>query len=114
VSKERAKRRAEREAAAEVARRRRARQVARRARWRSLRRALSPRTVYRRLVPDRRTGRLTRRNSGERLVITTMTVLALAAVWLFMDSLALQIALTLLAVVAVPALVVVAFDRRLR
>ncbi|GAA1743502.1 hypothetical protein [Luedemannella helvata] len=115
MSKERAQRRAVREAEEALRKAKRARQVARRARWRPMRRALAPRTLYRRIVPDRRTGRLLpRRNSGERLVITTMTVVALAAVWLLLDSWPVRIGLTVLAIVAVPVLVVVAFDRRTR
>ena len=84
-----------REAEAAVQKAKRARQVARRARWRSLRRALSPRTLYRRIVPDRLTG-------------------LPAAVWLLLDSWPVRIGLTVLAVVAVPVLSVVAFDRRTR
>jgi hypothetical protein len=113
MSKQRAARRALREAEEAKLRARRARQVARRARGRALRRALDPRRAYRRLVPDRRTGRmLPRRSGGERFVITTMTVIALAAVWFLIDPLALRVAFTLLAIVAVPVAVVVAFDRR--
>jgi Flp pilus assembly protein TadB len=112
MSKQRAARRAAREAEEAKLRAKRARQVARRARGRALRTAVDPRRAYRRVVPDRRTGRLGRRSSGERFVITTMTVIALAAVWFLIDSLALRIAFTLLAVVAVPVAVVVAFDRR--
>jgi len=107
MSKERARRRAVREAAAEVARVRRQREVARRARRRALLRRLTPR------LPDRRTGRLfARRHRGQRAVIAVLTLAAALVVWLLVDSLALRLALLALIALALPAFVVIALDRR--
>jgi Flp pilus assembly protein TadB len=107
VSKERARRRAVREAEAAVARARRARAVARRERRRAFVRRLTPR------LPDRRTGRLfARRNRAQRAVVGALTVLAALLVWLLVDSLALRLALITVLLLALPALVVIAFGRR--
>jgi hypothetical protein len=107
VSKERARRRAERLVVAEAARAKRARAVARRQRRRALLRRVTPR------LPDRRTGRLfARRNRGERATIAVLALAAAAAVWLLVDALALRLALIALLLIALPAFVVIALGRR--
>jgi Flp pilus assembly protein TadB len=108
VSRERARRRAERVAAAEVTRARRERAVLRRQRWRALRRRMRP------TLPDRRTGRLfARRSPAQRAGIGIVSLGSLALVWWQIDSLATRIALTAVIVIATPALTVLVFDRRL-
>jgi Flp pilus assembly protein TadB len=104
VSKERAIRRAAREAAAERARLHRERRERRRA-------------AFRRLVPKRprnRTGKLfARRTRAQRATIATGVLLALVLVWTLVDSLLTRIGLTLFVAVATPALVVLTLDRRI-
>ena len=105
MAKERALRRAAREAEAERLRLKRARVEARRKRRRSVVRRLTPR--------QRRTGRLfARRSPGERASIAVVTLLLLALVWWLVDDLALRIVLTVLGLLCLPALVVVALGRR--
>ena len=107
MSKERARRRAEREVLVAAERARRARKVARRQRRRALARRLTPR------IQRRRTGRIfARRGRGERATIAVLTLAALAAVWLLVDPLALRLALIALLLVALPAFVVIALGRR--
>ncbi len=108
MSKERARRRAQRLAEAEAARAKRQRVALRRQRWRALRRRLRPR------LPDRRTGRLfARRSPAQRAGISIVALVTLGFVWLGIDSLATRIALTALIVIATPALTVLVYDRRL-
>ena len=108
MSKERARRRAVRLAEAEVLRARRQRRTRRRERRRAVLRRI------RRAIPDRRTGRLfPRRTGAQRASIAIGALVALALVWLGIDSLATRIGLTILIAVAIPALTVVVFDRRL-
>jgi hypothetical protein len=127
MSKERALRRAAREAEAERERVRRSRRTQRAARRRAL---LLRRTPARRLTPARRTtrrrslsrwltraqrrpGRLyARRGYAQRVVIALATVAVLAFVWWQFDDLATRIALTALVAVAAPAAVVLTFGRR--
>lgn len=106
MSKERARRRAAREA--EAARRRvvRQRQLARQARRRALVRRLTP-TVRR-----GRIGRLPRRTRGERAAIVLSTVAAIMLIWSLVDDLALRIALVALLLLVLPAIVVIALGRR--
>jgi hypothetical protein len=105
LSKERALRRAARQAEAERARARRALADRRAARRRSLLRRLTP--------PQRRTGRLyARRAYAQRVVIALATVTVLAFVWWEFDDLATRLALTTLVAVAAPAAIVLTFDRR--
>ena len=81
--------------------------MARRQRRRALLRALTPR------IRRRRTGRLLpRRARGERAVIGVGTIGLLLLVWLLVDPLALRLALTAVLLLALPALVVIAFGRR--
>ncbi|GIJ25285.1 hypothetical protein Vqi01_04470 [Micromonospora qiuiae] len=106
VSKERARRRAAREA--EAARRRlvRERALARRARRRALVRRLVP-TVRR-----GRTGRLPRYSRGERASIVALSLAAVVLIWLFVPDLALRVMLVMLLLLVLPVIVVIALDRR--
>jgi hypothetical protein len=120
MSKERALRRAAREAEAERERVRRSRRTQRAGRRRALLRRLTParrttrrRALLRRLTPARRTGRLyARRGYAQRVVIALATVAVLAFVWWQFDDLATRLALTALVAVAAPAAVVLTFGRR--
>jgi hypothetical protein len=107
VSKDRARRRAERLAEVERARLLRAKSVARRQRRRALVRRLTPR------LPHRRTGRLfARRSRGERAGMVVLSLTVLALIWVLVDNLALRLALIALTLLALPAFVVIALDRR--
>jgi hypothetical protein len=72
--------------------------------------------LARRLTPHlstRRTGRLyPRRNASQRALIAGVATVVLAYIWLNVDSMATRIALTILVLVASPALIVLTFDRR--
>ena len=105
MSKERARRRAERLAVLEKERAVRARKVARRQRRRAL---------VRRLTPGRlpSSGRLHRRSRGQRIGIVLVPLAAAVAVWVLVPDPALRIVLTAMIVIAVPALVVLVLGRR--
>ncbi|MBW6434078.1 hypothetical protein KZ829_10060 [Actinoplanes hulinensis] len=104
MSKERARRRAERLAVQEREKSVRARRVARRDRRRVFLRSLKPRFG--------RDGRLYHRSRRQRIGIVVVTLLAVAAVWTLIPDLPLRIILTAMLVLAVPALVVVVLGRR--
>lgn len=104
MSKERARRRAERLAVLEREKAVRARRVARRDRRRSLVRSLKPRFG--------RDGRIYHRSLRERIGIVAVTLAAVTAVWTLIPDLPLRIILTAILVLAVPALVVVVLGRR--
>jgi hypothetical protein len=104
VSKERARRRAERLAVLEKQKARRARAVARRDRRRAMVRSLKPRR--------RGVGRLHRRSRGERIGIAVVPVVAIAAVWVLIPDLALRLVLSAMLALVLPALVVVVLGRR--
>jgi Flp pilus assembly protein TadB len=104
VSKERARRRAERLVVLEREKAARARRVTRRQRRRELVRRLTPRRG--------RSGRLYRRSRAERAGIAVVPLLAIAAIWLFVPDLGLRIVLSLMIVIALPVLVVVILGRR--
>jgi len=104
MSKERARRRAERLAVLEKQKTARARKVARRQRRRELARRLTPRQGS--------PGRLYRRSRGQRIGIVALPVVAAAAVWLFVPDPGLRIVLTAMLVIAVPALVVLVLGKR--
>lgn len=108
MSKERALRRASREAEEAKARAARARAVARRAKRREIKRRLTP------TLPKRgRVGKmLPRRSTRERTVIAIVFVVVLLGIWTMFDDLTTQIALTAIAILVLPAAVVVAFGRR--
>ncbi|PZG22744.1 hypothetical protein C1I95_04755 [Micromonospora craterilacus] len=106
MSKERAQRRAAREA--EAARRQvvRERSLARRARRRALVRRLTP-TVRR-----GRTGRLRRYSRGERSAIVALTLAAIILIWMLVPDPGLRIGLVALLLLVLPVIVVIALDRR--
>ena len=82
----------------------RARKVARRQRRRVLVKRLTPQIG--------RPGRIYRRSRGQRIGIVLVPLLAATAVWLFVPDLALRIVLTILIVMALPALVVVILGKK--
>jgi hypothetical protein len=104
VSKERARRRAEREALALAVHARRARKARRRA-------------FVRRLVPTPRLGRtgklFPRRTRTQRATIATGVAVVLILVWALVDSLSTKIGLTAFVALATPAVVVLTMDRRI-
>ena len=107
MSKERARRRAEREVIAVLERARRERRTQRR---------LRRRAVVRKLVPKRpgRTGKLfARRTRAQRSTIAIGVTLALILVWTLVDSLLTRLGLTAFVLVATPILVVLTLDRRI-
>ena len=104
MSKERALRRAEREAAETARRRKIDRAEARRAKIRRVRRKLTPRPS--------RTGRLRWHSRGQLAVTATVVVLLLLVIWLLVQSTALAVLLTILTVMALPVLMTIAWDRR--
>jgi hypothetical protein len=107
MSKERAIRRAARQAEAAAARAARERATARRVARRRVLRCLTPR------LPDRRVGRLyPRRTYGERVLIIVAAAVALVLIWTYIDGLTTRIALTVTLAIAAPAIVVLAFGRR--
>lgn len=107
MSKQRAARRAVREAQEQRVRDARARAVARRNRRRAVVRRLTPR------LPDRRVGKLfPRRTRTQRILIALAFAAGVAAVWYSFDDLTTRIALTATLVVVLPAIVVIAFGRR--
>jgi hypothetical protein len=108
MSKERAIRRAAREAEQKAARERRARQVARRAKRREIRRRLTP------TLPRRgRVGKMfPRRTSGQRAILTGVAAVLVFTIWYEFDDFATRIALTAIVVLALPVIAVLAFGRR--
>lgn len=106
MSKERARRRAERLVVLEREKAVRARKVARRQRRRTLVRSLTPKI---KIGSD---GRLYHRSRRQRIGIVIVPLVAIVAVWLFIPETALRILLTVLLVLAAPALVVVVLGRR--
>lgn len=105
MSKERAKRRAERLAVLEREKRARARKSALRQRRRALVNALRP---------GRRasSGQLYRRSRTQRVAIAVLPLVAAAAVWVLIPDLALRLVLIAMIVLVLPALVVVILGRR--
>jgi hypothetical protein len=94
-------------AAAEREKAARARAVARRQRRRAIVRRLTPR------LTRRRTGRLfARRSAGQRAGVVVLSLALLAVVWLLVDDPALRLLLIALAVLGLPAVVVIALGRR--
>jgi hypothetical protein len=104
MAKVRAMRRAERERRQREALERQAKRSRRRRFWRKV-------TFHD--MRRRSSGRLfARRSRGERAVIGVVGLLALIIIWTVVSSLALKVALSLLFLLALPVLVIVAFDRR--
>ena len=104
MSKERARRRAERLAVLEREKAGHARKVARRQRRRRLVQSMKPRFG--------RDGRLYRRSRRQRIGIVVVAAVAVAAVWILIPDTALRIILTAMIILATPALVVVVLGRR--
>jgi Flp pilus assembly protein TadB len=104
VSKERARRRAERLAVEEKQKSARARRVARRQKRRALVRSLTPRR--------RSSGNLYRRSFRQRLGIVLVPLVAAVAVWYLVPDVALRLVLIAMIVLILPALVVVVLGRR--
>ena len=100
MAKERARRRAERLAVLEKKKAAQERRVRRRA-------------VVRKLKPRiGRSGRLHRRSRAQRTGIIVVPLAAIALVWLLVPDLALRVVLTVVIVIASPALVVVVLGRK--
>jgi Flp pilus assembly protein TadB len=104
VSKERARRRAERLAVLEKEQAARARKVARRLRRRSVLRRMTPRLGS--------SGRLHRRSRAQRIGIVVLPVAVAVVIWLLVPDVGLRIVLTAMIVIAVPALVVLVLGKR--
>ena len=105
MSKERARRRAQREAARVLAEAKRRRRERRRARWVALRNRLRRR-------PRRLAWGLGRRTTAQRAVLVAVALAAMMAVWYFVDSWPGRIAFSLLILLALPVFAVVTFDRK--
>jgi hypothetical protein len=105
MSKERARRRVEREAARAVAEAKRRRRELREARWRALRRRFRPQT-------GRSAWGLGRRSPAQRSILVGVALAALGAVWYFVDSWPGRIAFGLLILLAMPVFAVLTFDRK--
>jgi Flp pilus assembly protein TadB len=105
VSKERAKRRAERLVVLEKEKAARARRSARRQRRRALVNALKPKRR-----PS--SGTLYRRSRTQRTGIAIVPLVAALAVWFLVPDLALRLVLIAMIVLVLPALVVVVLGRR--
>src|SRR5262245_33680004 len=107
MSRQRAIRRAEREAEAAAQRVKRERAVARTA---------ARRRVIARIVPrkaDHRVGKVyPRRSYGERVMIVLLSLVAVLLIWTYVDGTATRIALTATLAIVAPAIIVIAFGRR--
>ena len=104
MPKVRAQRRAERERKQKEALDYNAKRLRRRMFWRKV-------TLHE--MRRRSNGRLfARRSRGERALIGVIVVLTLVVIWTALPSLALKVMLSLLFLLALPVLVIVAFDRR--
>lgn len=105
MSKERARRRAERLAVLEKEKAVRARKVARRQQRRD---------VVRKLTPKRRgrTGTVHRFRRAERIGLVVVPLVAASAVWFLVPDVALRIVLIALILLVLPALTVVVLGRR--
>ena len=105
MSKERAKRRAERLVVLEKEKKARARKSALRQRRRA---------VVNSLKPGRRnsSGQLYKRTRTQRVAIAVIPLVAAAAVWILIPDLALRLVLIAMIVLVLPALVVVILGRR--
>ncbi|HZM81315.1 MAG TPA: hypothetical protein VFC19_36780 [Candidatus Limnocylindrales bacterium] len=104
MAKVRAQRRAERERKQKEALEYNAKRLRRRMLWRKV-------TLHE--MRRRSSGRLfARRSRGERALIGVVGLLSLVIIWTVVPSMALKVLLSLLLLLALPALVIVAFDRR--
>ncbi|MEV6035388.1 hypothetical protein AB0L65_29805 [Nonomuraea sp. NPDC052116] len=109
MSKERARRRAEREAERARAIRANEERQARRARRRALLARLTPRPVrfY------RQGGLIARRHRAQNIVVALGFLFVQAIVWLMWGSLPLSLAVLVFSLLLVPVVVTLAFDRRI-
>ncbi|MET9240325.1 hypothetical protein [Nonomuraea sp. NPDC003709] len=109
MSKERARRRAEREAERARAIRANEERQARRARRRALLARLTPRPVrfY------RQGGLIARRHRAQNIVVALGFLFVQAIVWLLWGSLPLSLAVLVFSLLLVPVVVTLAFDRRI-
>jgi hypothetical protein len=105
MSKERARRRAQREAERTAAQAVRLRREARRAKRAALVRRLRPK-------PRRAAWGLGRRSPAQRSAIIGMAIAALLAIWYFVDSLPVRIGLSILVLLLLPVVAVISFDRK--
>jgi Flp pilus assembly protein TadB len=105
MSRERARRREVREAARAVAEAKRQRLEQRRARRAAVLRRLRPRS-------RRWAWGLGRRSPGQRAALVGVAVAGLLAVWYFVESWPVRIALGLLILLSLPVVAVVTFDRK--
>ncbi|WP_033346088.1 hypothetical protein [Catenuloplanes japonicus] len=107
MSKERALRRTARLADAEHKRAARAAVASRRQKRKDITHKLTPK------LPDRRTGRLQpRRTATQRAAIVMLTLLSVMVVWYLVDDLVMRLIIVLVLILALPALIVIALDRR--
>ena len=113
MSKERARRREDRERAAATARKERERRAAKATRRRGSAAALKAR-VPRRTRLRRQQGLLARRRRAENGVIAVLWLAAEGLVWLLFDDPWIRVAALLLGVLALPVLVTLTLDRRTR
>ncbi|WP_162907006.1 hypothetical protein [Allorhizocola rhizosphaerae] len=108
MAKVRKQRRAERELRMQAAREQEAARAAKRLRRRELWRRVTLQKLR-----QRSSGRLfARRSPGQRAFVGVLALLILVVIWSVVPSLALKVALSLLFMLALPVLVIVAFDRR--
>jgi Flp pilus assembly protein TadB len=108
LAKFRARRRAERDQRIQAAQAKEARRQA----WRRKRRAVWRRATLHELRHRSSGSLLAKRSRAQRAVIAVFILVALFVIWWGIASTALSVALTILLVLAVPVLVIVAFDKR--
>lgn len=80
--------------------------------WRRRRRAAWRQVTLYELRQRNRGSLMARRSRGQRAVIAVFVLAALFVIWWGVNSTALSVALTALLVLAVPVLVILAFDKR--
>ena len=108
MAKLRAQRRAERQRRIQAAQAKEARRLA----WRRRRRAAWRRVTLHDLRVRSSGNLLARRSRAQRAVVVVFVLVSLFVIWWGVASTALSVALTALLVLAVPVLVIVAFDKR--
>ncbi|MGI5490603.1 hypothetical protein [Microtetraspora malaysiensis] len=111
MSKERARRRAERETERERRAAERAVREARAARRRELRGRLTA-VLPRRVRVARQGGLLARRRRDQNAVLAVLWFLAQVIAWLLLDSWAARLGVFVLSILLIPVLVTIVFDRR--
>ncbi|MET8140234.1 hypothetical protein ABZU32_07995 [Sphaerisporangium sp. NPDC005288] len=111
MSKERARRRAEREAEQARQAALRAEREARRAKWRRLRARLAA-AVPRPIRVARQGGVIARRHKAQNAVVAMLFVLVQAGAWLLLGGWAARLGVLVLSLLLLPVLVTVVFDRR--